>query len=363
MVLLCVNMQALLKIPQKFLYYMKKIFFIILIFSQPILAQNLSDLQFGTDVTFDLVSWNIKWFPNNGNITSVNVQEILTNLDADIYALQEIEDTTLLKLTVSNIPGYECHFKSSYYGGLAYVYNTNTIQVNSKYEIFTSNLYWNAFPRSPQVFEFTFLGEEYVVINNHFKCCGDGILDEKNSNDEENRRLQAVTFLKQFIDDNFSTKRVFLLGDLNDNLTDDSENNIFQEFINDNANYLFADMEIAQGSNVDWSFPTWPSHLDHILITNEIVDDFQNLNSLVSVIRIDDYMGGWNNYENNVSDHRPIGLKLDFSSVSFIPELINQEKRVVKVLNMLGEDVIKNTSGLIIEIYDDGSVEKKIIIE
>ena len=30
---------------------------------------------------------------------------------------------------------------------------------------------------------------------------------------------------------------------------------------------------------------------------------------------------------------------------------------------MLGEDVIKNTSGLIIEIYDDGSVEKKIIIE
>jgi len=356
-------MQALLKIPQKFLYYMKKIFFIILIFSQPILAQNLSDLQFGTDVTFDLVSWNIKWFPNNGNITSVNVQEILTNLDADIYALQEIEDTTLLKLTVSNIPGYECHFKSSYYGGLAYVYNTNTIQVNSKYEIFTSNLYWNAFPRSPQVFEFTFLGEEYVVINNHFKCCGDGTLDEKNSNDEENRRLQAVTFLKQFIDDNFSTKRVFLLGDLNDNLTDDSENNIFQEFINDNANYLFADMEIAQGSSVDWSFPTWPSHLDHILITNEIVDDFQNLNSLVSVIRIDDYMGGWNNYENNVSDHRPIGLKLDFSSVSFIPELINQEKRVVKVLNMLGEDVIKNTSGLIIEIYDDGSVEKKIIIE
>ena len=356
-------MQALLKIPQKFLYYMKKIFFIILIFSQPILAQNLSDLQFGTDVTFDLVSWNIKWFPNNGNITSVNVQEILTNLDADIYALQEIEDTTLLKQTVSNIPGYECYFKSSYYGGLAYVYNTNTIQVNSKYEIFTSNLYWNAFPRSPQVFEFTFLGEEYVVINNHFKCCGDGTLDEKNSNDEENRRLQAVTFLKQFIDDNFSTKRVFLLGDLNDNLTDDSENNIFQEFINDNANYLFADMEIAQGSSVDWSFPTWPSHLDHILITNEIVDDFQNLNSLVSVIRIDDYMGGWNNYENNVSDHRPIGLKLDFSSVSFIPELINQEKRVVKVLNMLGEDVIKNTSGLIIEIYDDGSVEKKIIIE
>ena len=30
---------------------------------------------------------------------------------------------------------------------------------------------------------------------------------------------------------------------------------------------------------------------------------------------------------------------------------------------MLGEDVIKNSSGLIIEIFDDGTVENKVIIE
>ena len=341
---------------------MKKIFFIILIFNQLISAQNLNDLQFGTDATFDLVSWNIEWFPKNNN-TSGNVQDILANLEADIYALQEIEDTTLLKQIVSNIPDYECYFKSSYYGGLAYVYNTNTIQVNSKYEIFTSNLYWNTFPRSPQVLDFTFLGDEYIIINNHFKCCGDGILDVNNSNDEENRRLQAITLLKQFIDDNFSSKRVILLGDLNDNLTDNADNNIFQDFINDTANYLFTDMQIAQGNSIDWSYPTWPSHLDHILITNELFDDFQNFNSLVSVIRIDDYMSGWNNYENNVSDHRPIGLKLDFNTVNYITEVINQEQRLIKVVNILGVDVIKNTSGLILEFYDDGTVKKKFILK
>jgi len=341
---------------------MKKISFIIIIFNQLISAQNLNDLQFGADETFDLVSWNIEWFPKNNN-TSANVQEILTNLEADIYALQEIEDTALLKQIVSNIPDYECYFKSSYYGGLAYVYNTNTIQVNSKYEIFTSNLYWSAFPRSPQVLDFTFLGDDYIVINNHFKCCGDGILDEDNSNDEENRRLQAITFLKQFIDDNFASKRVILVGDLNDNLTDNAENNIFQDFINDNTNYLFTDMQIAQGNSLDWSYPTWPSHLDHILITNELFDDFQNLNSLISVIRIDDYMGSWNNYENNVSDHRPIGLKIDFNNVNFTPELMKQEKILSKTVNMLGADVIKNTSGLIIEFYEDGTVEKKFILK
>jgi len=81
---------------------MNKLFFIILISHQLLVAQSLNDLSFGTDMSLDLVSWNIEWFPKN-NTTSAYVQEILTNLEADIYALQEIEDTTLLKNIVSNI--------------------------------------------------------------------------------------------------------------------------------------------------------------------------------------------------------------------------------------------------------------------
>ena len=339
---------------------MNNFLFITLFFSQLILAQDLDDLQFGTNTTLDLVSWNIEWFPKNNN-TPDFVQDILSNLEADIYALQEIEDTTLLKSIVSNIPGYECHFNSSYYGGLAYVFNTNTIQVNSKYEIFTSSPYWSAFPRSPQVLDFTFLGNEYIIINNHFKCCGDGILNSNNSDDEENRRFQAVNYLKQFIDDNFSNTNVVVLGDLNDNLTDDVEHNVFQNFIDDNNNYQFVDMQIAQGSSLDWSYPSWPSHLDHILITDELFDDFQNFNSLISVIRIDDYMGGWSNYDNNVSDHRPVGLRIDFNNVNLIPEVINLNNKPVKIFNIFGADVNKDYSGLIIEFYDDGSVMKKFI--
>ena len=325
-------------------------------------AQTINDLYFGTDTTFDVVSWNIEWFPKNNN-TASKVQEILTRLEADVYALQEIQDTTLLKQIVSNIPGYECYFKSSYYGGLAYVYNTNTIQVNSQYEIFSSQPYWNAFPRSPQVLDCHFMGRNYIIINNHFKCCGDGILNINNSNDEENRRAQAVTYVKRFIDDSLSSKRVILLGDLNDELTDNPIHNVFQDFIVDNSNYLFTDMQIAQGNSLDWSYPTWPSHLDHILITNELFADFQNFNSLVSVIRIDDYMGSWSNYENNVSDHRPIGLKLNSNTISYISESINKNKRCVKVLDVLGRNVVEKSKGPIFRIYNDGVVEKQIIIE
>ena len=341
---------------------MNKIIFIFLVSSQILSAQTLNDLYFGTDTTFDIISWNIEWFPKNNN-TASQVQEILTRLEADVYALQEIEDTTLLKQVVSNIPGYECYFKSSYYGGLAYVYNTNTIQINSKYEIFTSQPYWNAFPRSPQVLDCNFMGNNYIIINNHFKCCGDGILNTNNTNDEENRRLQAVTYLKQYVDNTLVGKRVILLGDLNDELIDNTANNVFQDFINDNTNYLFADMIIAQGNSVYWSYPTWPSHLDHVLITNELFADFHNFNSLVSVIRIDDYMGSWSNYENNVSDHRPIGLKLDFGTVSYIPEKTGIENRVFKVLDILGRETSINSNEILFFIYENGTVERKIIIE
>ena len=40
-------------------------------------------------------------------------------------------------------------------------------------------------------------------------------------------------------------KKVILLGDLNDILTDIPQNNIFNSFINDTINYLFVDMDIA----------------------------------------------------------------------------------------------------------------------
>ena len=335
---------------------------LLIICSRLLIAQNLNDLHFGTDTTFDVISWNIESFPKNNN-TPIKVQEILTNLEADVYALQEIYDTTLLIQIVANIPGYECYFNSTYNGGLAYVYNSSSVQINSAYEIFTSQPYWNAFPRSPQILDCIFNDNNYIIINNHFKCCGDGILNVNNSADEENRRLQAVTFLKQFIDNTFASKKVIVLGDLNDELTDNNLNNVFLDIILDSSNYSFVDMKIAESSNVNWSYPTWPSHLDHILITNELFFNLQNPNSLVSVIRIDDYMSSWSNYEYNVSDHRPIGLRLSFSSISSILEAINRDKIFTKLVDILGREIRKDSKGLSFKLYNDGSVEKHIIIK
>ena len=125
------------------------------------------------------------------------------------------------------------------------------------------------------------MGDDYVITDNHLKCCGDGVLNTNDPNDEEMRRLTAVTFLKQYIDSLFTNERVIVVGDLNDILTDDIDDNIFQTIIDDTANYMFADFPIALGNSIDFSYPSWPSHLDHILITNELFSDFHKANSIV----------------------------------------------------------------------------------
>ena len=342
---------------------MNKIIFLLLISLQLLNAQSLKDLHFGTDSTFEVVSWNIEWFPKNGQVTADSVKTILQSLAADVYALQEIDDTTLLKQVVSTIPGYACHFKFSHYGGLAYVYNTNTVQVNKKYEIYTSQPYWNAFPRSPQVLELTFNNEEYVIIDNHLKCCGDGVLDLNDTSDEENRRLRAINLLKTYIDSIFSNDKVIVVGDWNDILTDPTPNNVFNSFLND-SDYLFVDFPIALGSSANFSFPTWPSHLDHILISDELFSDFSKPNSELSCIRIDDYMSSWMHYDYNISDHRPVGLKLEVDAViSTIHNLENSNKNLIKIVDVLGRETKPKTNTPLFYMYDDASVEKKIVVE
>lgn len=207
------------------------------------------------------------------------------------------------------------------------------------------------------------MGENYIIINNHLKCCGDGNLDLNDSNDEEYRRYTAINFLKQYIDSNFSDKNVIVVGDWNDILDDNISDNVFQSFLDDGNNYLFADMNIANGTTSDWSYPSWPSHLDHILISNELFEELNNPYSEISTIKIDDFMNSWNQYDNNISDHRPVGIKLTSNNFTSDMELDKNKNKLIKIVDILGREVSENTKGTLFYIYDEGSVEKKVNIE
>ena len=274
-------------------------------------AQGIEDISFGTETTLEIMSWNIERFPKNGQTTVNYVKEIIEALDVDILAIQEVDDVNYFEQLIDSLSAYDGYLESTWFAGLAYIYKPEIIQINSIYEIFTVSEYWNYFPRSPMVMDLNYMNERVIIINNHFKCCGDEVLDINNTDDEETRRYFASALLKEYIDANFSDQNVIVLGDLNDQLSDDRENNVFQMILDDADNYLFADLEIANGNDSEWSYPTWPSHLDHILITNELFDAFENLNSDIQTIKIDAYLpGGWAEYDENISDHRPVAIKL-----------------------------------------------------
>ena len=295
----------------------KKIIVIIfLVYSMipTIVAQNLEDLFFGDESSLDIATWNIEWFPKNDQVTVNYVTEIIELLDLDILAIQELDDTTMFDQMLDNLPAYSGYYQSSWFAGLAYIYKTDLIGVNDIYEIYTTSPYWNAFPRSPMVMDINFMAENYFIINNHFKCCGDGTIDFDDVSDEENRRYTAINLIKEYIDNNLPDNNVIVLGDLNDDIAESSSNNVFQEVLDDSTHYQFADLEIAQGNSSDWSFPNWPSHLDHILITDELFNSANNLE--VQTIKIDEYLeGGWDEYDQNISDHRPVGMKLSLSLI------------------------------------------------
>jgi len=78
------------------------------------------------------------------------------------------------------------------------------------------------------------------------------------------------------------------------------------EYEDDNENYEFTDMPIAQSPSEYWSYPSFPSHIDHIIITNEL---FNNHIS-TSTILIENALPNLSDYNNYISDHRPVGIKL-----------------------------------------------------
>ncbi len=273
-------------------------------------AQDFEELEFGTNSTFEVATWNIEWFPKNGQTTVDYVVDIIEALDIDVLAIQEVDDVGEFEQMMEALDDYEGYLESTWFAGLAYIYKSDVIQINELYEIYTTSPYWSPFPRSPMVMDLNYGDERIIVINNHFKCCGDGTLELSDTDDEETRRFTASSLLKEYIDLNFPNENVIMLGDLNDNLTDSPENNVFQPFFDEDDN-LFVDYEIALSADSAWSYPTWPSHLDHIMISNELFDEFENDSSCIETISIDEYFpGGWWTYENNVSDHRPVALKL-----------------------------------------------------
>ncbi len=271
-----------------------------------------AEAKVGTDSTLEVVTWNLHNFPSNGQTTVDYLTEAINALDADIIAMQEIVSAVAFRQVEANLSGYKSFRANSAPAdqNLAFFYKTNgNLTVDSIYEILTDD--HSALPRAPLVLQGSFAGKPLVVIDNHYKCCGNNILDLNDHRDEETRRYDASLDLQAYIQNNFSDMRVIMVGDFNDELTDAAPNNVFENFLDDPQEFRFADMSIAEGPSSGWSYPSWPSHLDHILINAPLFSALDASGSEVRVIRLYEYFNsGLTDYDKNLSDHLPVFIRL-----------------------------------------------------
>ena len=241
--------------------------------------------------TFDIVTWNVEQYPLDTD-TPGALKTSLDTMKVDIIAFQEVKTPdNLLEAVIDSLPDWEFVYADVRYDleiGFAYrpaeIVSIETLQLLYPTES-------NAFPREPVFTTIEHIsGLKVNLINIHLKCCNDG----------EERRGIASQLLKEYVDNNLSDQATIILGDFNDEIDDNM--NPFSNFIEDNANYKFADMEIATGSSEFWSYPSFGpegSHIDHILISNELFDLEQETKTLM----LDDCIS---RYEYNVSDHLPV---------------------------------------------------------
>lgn len=244
---------------------------------------------------FDIMTWNIEQFPIHENTTS-KVISVIDSISPKIIAFQEINDQTKFNYVNSNLLFYDAFRTSTAaYGiNLAFMWDTSFVKNVNIYEILSWDSY--ALPRAPLVMECRINNLDFTIINNHLKCCDDGFT----------RRQEAINILKEYIDINLNNDRIILLGDLNDNLDDPENFNVFIPFLEDRDSYIFVDefFELE-----DFSFPSYPSHIDHILISSEIYDIYNSQYTITKTIHLEETV---DNYFNQVSDHLPVYLKLVF---------------------------------------------------
>lgn len=252
--------------------------------------------------SLDIVTWNIENFAK-GSQTIALTAEIINTWQPDVIAVQEISNTTEFNQLMASLPGY-----SSMLGGgslrLGYIYKTSEITATPITFLFQGESC--AFPRPAPATTITHVsGKVVTLINVHLKCCDDS---SQTCGSSIERRRSAATLIKNYIDQNLPNSPVIVLGDYNEDLTEPEGNGVFTDLKNDTNNYRFTDLSIASCGTTYFSYQPpnsqFLSHLDHILITNELFDAHTETRTL----RIQPCES---QYFSQVSDHYPVMARFE----------------------------------------------------
>jgi endonuclease/exonuclease/phosphatase family metal-dependent hydrolase len=201
----------------------------------------------------EVVTWNMEHFPKANDSTITAVAEIMEKLNADLYAVQEIQSLRQLSALMDLLPAYDFQVtRQSAYLDQAIIYKRSALTCVGREEPFADDDY-NFAGRGPlRVDFFWHHGEQTVpvsVFDIHLKCCGNGLERRKKSMEQLHDYLSLGMEMGE--------ENIIVLGDWNDQLDDVGQLQSFGPFLDDPDQFEFATARIA-GDVEQASYPSWP---------------------------------------------------------------------------------------------------------
>ncbi len=270
-----------------------------------------SPLRVGSPYTLELATWNLRNFPDEG-APSEDMASLVRDLDLDFIAVQEVDDVDAWQATVALLPAYDTAlsphtYSSGDYQKVGFLWKRDLFDLEDSEMLFTDDTY--AFVRPPLQGRFTAhhpSGAEltFLAIVVHLKAYS--------GQEEADRRRAAVEALTAYIDDVVQDPvdpepEVLLLGDFNDQVDDEPQDNVFEALLNAPDRYRILTRERVDSG--DYSILPWQGFIDHLVITAGLENDFAGERTEVVYLNtlLPDAEDGFPfDYEDHYSDHLPV---------------------------------------------------------
>ena len=355
----------------------------------------VSSTSLSNTKTLEIVNWNMEWFgspdptlgPTDKNLQFTNALKVLRYLDADIYSLVEVVDTSRFRRLADSLgtdygsivcnygtraidptnPAYSQNIATDQKQGFIYkksIFSNLTarpfLKTNNNDTLNPSSYYWWSSGRFPYIMETdaNIDGQTkhltFVLIHAKANTGTDAEKIESYS-----RRKNGYLNMKDSLDLNYSTANVIILGDLNDGAkrtiapiaTGPDTASSFIAIVADSTDansyktvtLPFAGTGSTAGGNED---------IDNVIISNELVPYYINGSAQIR----SDVTSLVTSYSTTTTDHYPIYSRFYFNQIILPVNLISFTGSRRNEVSQLQWQVTKevNTEKYVVERSSDG---------
>lgn len=276
----------------------------------PFLLFSCQSTKYGVEFSPDIITiatFNTEWLGDGIQDTKEratwdykNIAKVINITNADIVALQEVENEKAVLKILEYLDGYK-YYVAEGYGkqNLAILYNRN-IELNVV-DIYKPLIVEENRTR-PGLLVYAKKGNfDFYLMNIHLKSTSShDNTEELRQNSYEIRQKQAMV-LNQFLDSMLTyqtDKDIFFVGDMNDNPNRKNSN---IKFFADDPKVLFLTAHLRSCKNPNWD------NIDHIAITPNIESRF--IKSSIRQINIYELFKA--SQVERISDHCPVAVSFD----------------------------------------------------